>query len=123
VTFEPKAIMPVLRVTDLDASLEFYTRALGFELVWRNPNDGGGENSLLSWGAAELMLSTASHLGGTPALTGTLYFEGQGVPALFESMKDRVTIVWPLSDMEYGTREFGIRDPDGYILAFAEERT
>jgi hypothetical protein len=24
--------------------------------------------------------------------------------------------------MEYGTREFGIRDPDGYVLAFAEQR-
>jgi hypothetical protein len=29
--------------------------------------------------------------------------------------------VWPLEQQEYGTREFGIRDPDGYVLAFAEE--
>jgi hypothetical protein len=25
------------------------------------------------------------------------------------------------SESGYGTREFGIRDPDGYVLAFAEE--
>ncbi len=120
--FEPKAVMPVLRVADLDASIEFYTRVLGFQAVWRHPADGGGENCMLSWGSAELMLSTGSHLGGAPAFTGSLYFGGQGVTALYESIKDRVTVVWPLSDMEYGTREFGIRDPDGYLLAFAEER-
>jgi catechol 2,3-dioxygenase-like lactoylglutathione lyase family enzyme len=119
--FEAKAIMPVLHVTDMDVSVGFYTGTLGFEVTWRNPADGGGENCLLSWGMTELMLSTGSHLGGPPAMTGTLYFGGSGVKELYEQVKGRVTMVWPLSDMEYGTREFGIRDPDGYLLAFAEE--
>jgi len=26
---------------------------------------------------------------------------------------------WPIEDMSYGTREFGIEDCNGYILAFA----
>jgi hypothetical protein len=26
-----------------------------------------------------------------------------------------------LEEQEYGTREFGVRDSDGYVLAFAEE--
>ena len=34
----------------------------------------------------------------------------------------KADVVWPIADMEYGTREFGIRDPDGYVLAFAEQR-
>ena len=120
-TFEPKSIMPVLRVKDLDAALGFYTGILGFRQAWRSPADGGGENCLLEWGAAELMLSTGSHLGGSPGLTGTLYFQGSGVASLYERVQDHVTLVWPLSDMEYGTREFGMRDVDGYMLAFAEE--
>jgi catechol 2,3-dioxygenase-like lactoylglutathione lyase family enzyme len=120
-TFEAKAIMPVLRVTDMDVSIGFYTGVLGFEVTWRKPADGGGENCLLSWGMTELMLSTGSHLGGAPAMTGTLYFGGSGVAALYEQVTGNVQVVWPLSDMEYGTREFGIRDPDGYVLAFAEE--
>ena len=28
--------------------------------------------------------------------------------------------VWPLEAMDYGQTEFGIRDCDGYTLAFAE---
>lgn len=43
-----------------------------------------------------------------------------GVREFFESIKDRVEIVWPLETMEYGQQEFGIRDLDGYMLAFAE---
>lgn len=120
-TFLPKSIMPVLHVRDLDAAVEFYTGVLAFRQAWRNPADGGGENCLLAWGQAELMLSTGSHLGGPPSLTGTLYFNGSGVATLYEKVKDRATVVWPLSDMEYGTREFGIRDVDGYLLAFAQE--
>jgi len=120
-TFEPKAIMPVLRVKDIDAAIEFYTGVLGFRLAWRKPADGGGENCLLAWGTAELMLSTGLHLGGPPSLTGTLYFNGSDVGSLYERIKGHVMVIWPLADMEYGTREFGIRDVDGYTLAFAEE--
>jgi uncharacterized glyoxalase superfamily protein PhnB len=66
------------------------------------------------------LLSTGSHLGGKPQFTGTLYFNMKGVEEFFESIRQKVEIVWPLETMDYGQREFGIRDCDGYILAFAE---
>jgi hypothetical protein len=43
-----------------------------------------------------------------------------GVEALFERIQSQVSIVWPLEVMDYGQKEFGIRDCDGYVLAFAE---
>ncbi len=116
-----KAIMPVLRVADMQRSVDWYSGLLGFQVVWRAPGDGDGENCLLRADAVELMLSTGSHLGSEPKFTGTLYFETEKVAALFERLKDRVQLVWPLEVMNYGTREFGIRDPDGYMLAFAED--
>ena len=119
--FEPKGIMPVLRVSEMNRSLQFSTGNLGFAVVWRKEGDGGSEDCLLKWGSAELLLSTGSHLGESPKLTGTLYFNGEGVAELFESVRHRVSLVWPLSDMEYGTREFGVHDPDGYVLVFAQE--
>jgi uncharacterized glyoxalase superfamily protein PhnB len=113
--------MPVLRVADMQKAANWYTQILGFQLIWRSPGDGGGENCLLQAGETDLMLSTAAHLGGQPALTGTLYFNVDGVDELFTRIKDQVEVVWPLEDQEYGSREFGIRDSDGYLLAFAEE--
>jgi uncharacterized glyoxalase superfamily protein PhnB len=41
---------------------------------------------------------------------------------LWDSVAPTADVVWPIADMDYGTREFGIRDPDGYLLAFAEQR-
>ena len=67
-----------------------------------------------------LLLSTGSHLGHQPSFTGTLYFDILGVRDLFDRIKDAVEIVWPLEMMDYGQQEFGIRDLDGYTLAFAE---
>ena len=43
------------------------------------------------------------------------------VQGLWERVRDRAEVVWPLEEMGYGTREFGVRDPEGYMLAFAEE--
>lgn len=119
-------IMPVLRVVDLQRSIDWYTRLPGFELCWRLPNDGDGENCLLQSGTTTLMLSTGSHLGDKPVLSGTLYFNTEGVRQFYAAVKDSVEIVWPLEVMECGTVEFGIRDCDGYTPAFAErahERT
>jgi catechol 2,3-dioxygenase-like lactoylglutathione lyase family enzyme len=116
-----KKVMPVLRVADLQMAVDWYTQMLGFQVVWRSPMDGGGENCLLQAGPIELMLSTGAHLGGPPALTGTLFFHVDGVEELFARIRNQVEVVWPLEDQEYGTREFGVRDSDGYLLAFAEE--
>jgi catechol 2,3-dioxygenase-like lactoylglutathione lyase family enzyme len=113
-------IVPVLRVSDMQRSVAFYTGVLDFTVAWQAANDGGGENCMLQGGAANLLLSTGSHLGNKPHFTGTLYFHMAGVREFFEKVKHRAEIVWPLETMDYGQTEFGIRDEDGYTLAFAE---
>jgi uncharacterized glyoxalase superfamily protein PhnB len=114
------SIVPVLKVGDLQRAVEFYSNLLGFTVAWRADNDGGGENAMLRSGATNLLLSTGSHLGDRPQFTGTLYFNMKGVREFFEQIKEKVNIVWPLEMMDYGQLEFGIRDLDGYTLAFAE---
>ncbi len=116
------SVMPVLRVQDMQRAIDWYTNIVGFALQWRSPNDGGGENSMLRLGDVVLMLSTGTHPGDKPAFTGTLYFNTPAVSVFHDRIKDRAELVWPLENMDYGTVEFGVRDPDGYVLAFAERR-
>ncbi|MBY0527479.1 MAG: VOC family protein [Gemmataceae bacterium] len=117
-----KKVMPVVRVTDLQRAVDFYTGVLGFRVCWQAANDGGGENCMLQAGATDVLLSTGSHLGDKPQLTGTLYSQMEGVQAFYDRIKEQVEVVWPLEVMHYGQKEFGIRDEDGCTLAFAEEQ-
>lgn len=117
---ELKSVMPVLRVADMDRALAFYTGTLGFASRWRAGNDGGGENAMLESGEVRVMLSTGEHLGGPPRFTGTLYVDVRGVAGLWERLRGVCDVAWPLEAMDYGTLEFGVRDPDGYVLGFAE---
>jgi uncharacterized glyoxalase superfamily protein PhnB len=115
-----RTIVPVLKVADMQRAVDFYTSVLRFSVCWQAAHDGGGENCMLTAGATNLLLSTGSHLGDKPQFTGTLYFNMVGVREFFEQIRNKVEIVWPLETMDYGQMEFGIRDCDGYVLAFAE---
>ena len=76
----------------------------------------------LALGKTVIMLSTGQHLGeGKPGFTGTLYFEMTGVREFWELVHDKAPVAWPLGEMDYGTLEFGVRDPDGYTFAFSEQ--
>jgi len=112
---EFRKVVPVLKVSDMQKSVAFYIGVLGFTVAWR-ATEGGGENCLLQAGAADLLLSTGSHLGDKPQFTGTLYFHMAGVREFFERSKNQVEIVWPLETMDYGQKEFGIHHCDGYTL-------
>jgi uncharacterized glyoxalase superfamily protein PhnB len=50
------------------------------------------------------------------------YIRTQGVHALYEALRARseVPVVQPLRRQPYGETEFEVRDPDGYVLVFAE---
>jgi uncharacterized glyoxalase superfamily protein PhnB len=119
---ELKKIVPVLRVLEMQRAVDFYTCILDFAVCWRAANDGGGENCMLTAGDTNVLLSTGSHLGDRPTFSGTLYFHMEGVRDFFENIRHKVDLVWPLETMTYGQTEFGIRDCDGYTLAFAESQ-
>ncbi len=108
-------LIPLFRVNDLEQTEAFYTQHLGFRLCRRE-----GDTISLQRGKVGVMFSTGDNLGRAPSLSGTLYFYPQNVRRLWEQIHDKVDIEWPLQEMEYGTLEFGIRDCNGYILAFAE---
>ena len=80
---------------------------------------------MLEAGPVAVLLSTSPHPGAPPQFTETLYFDVEDVEdvdGLWDAVGPKADVAWAIADMEYGTREFGIRDPDGDVLAFAEQR-
>jgi uncharacterized glyoxalase superfamily protein PhnB len=52
-----------------------------------------------------------------PSFTGQFYIgleSAQEVDALWAKVKDRAEVIYSVDDFEYGMREFGIRDDNGY---------
>jgi uncharacterized glyoxalase superfamily protein PhnB len=56
-----------------------------------------------------------------PACSGTIYFTVPDVDACHASISGKVALAWPLQDMPYGSREFGVVDCNGYTLAFQQQ--
>jgi catechol 2,3-dioxygenase-like lactoylglutathione lyase family enzyme len=110
----------ILKSTDLPATIEWYTR-IGFRLVGRFPDHGDP-----TWCEVERDGVTLQFLGGEtpwpgpPAFTGTLYFYPPSVQALYEEIKGHAQPAWGPEVREWGMRELGLRDPNGYFLTFTE---
>ena len=80
-----------------------------------------GWASLRRDGVAIMLASPNQHEGEkVPAFTGSLYFHTDDVDGLWQRLKDRVRVCYPLENFEYGMREFAIYDNNGYLLQFGQ---
>ena len=111
--------MPInllLKCLDVEATKSFYEQTLNFEVI------GSHQSSYtVRKGDCRVIFTEDDLWTGDPKCTGTFYMFIDDVDAYYESIKEKVSILWPLQDMSYGTREFGIKDCDGYHLAFAHK--
>ena len=125
-----KNLIPLLNVSDIEASLEFYRDAFDFAVV-SNPA------AVKQWGWAtirsgwtEMMLSQT----GSPPRPGPrvnphsssagpviFYFYPDDVARLYAQVIARGFEPSALQDTVYGMREFSLQDPDGHMLSFGQE--
>jgi uncharacterized glyoxalase superfamily protein PhnB len=127
-------ITPNLVVDDIERSTAFYRDVLGFSVVtsvpeqppfvfvWLQRNDVKVFLNVASAVKDDLPELAARPIGGTNTMFITLDAESLelGIDALFRSVQQTARVVMPLKDQFYGMREFGIADPDGYVLFFAQ---
>jgi uncharacterized glyoxalase superfamily protein PhnB len=106
-----------LATEDVARSVKFYVEQLGFTCTLQL--EGFARVRL---GAADIMLSLPNaHVPWKgPSFTGSIYLDVDNVDELWESLKTRARIVYPIETMEYGVREFGLLDDSGYTLSFAQ---
>ena len=109
----------MLSTKQLRETVDFYTKVLGFDC----PNfveEWGW--AALNFGEVELMFALPNaHLPfDKPTLTGSLYFNVENADEVWEKVKGMTKVCYPIEDFEYGMREFGVFDNNGYLLQFGE---
>jgi uncharacterized glyoxalase superfamily protein PhnB len=126
-------VTPNLIVADIDRSTAFYRDVLGFSVTATVPDAAPFVFVWLQRGGVNVFLNSiesvrehkdlaARPIGGTATMYMTVEAETAeaGVDALFAQVQARARVFMPLTTQFYGMREFGIEDPDGYIVFFAQ---
>ena len=119
---------PTLRYADPDAAMPWLERTLGFERREDHRDESGNVmHAELSLGPAIVMLSAAA-AGREPFRSlpagGTLVYCGvDEVEALHDRASEAgAEIALELTDTDYGSRDFTVRDPEGNLWAFGTYR-
>jgi len=122
-TLDPNAptIYPTLRYDDAGAAITFLTGTLGLgEGVVHKGDNGRIEHAQLSWGTGVVMIGSRNDPPG-PFDTGrcTLYLAVADPDELHARVAAAgAEIVMELTDQDYGSREFAVRDPEGNTWCF-----
>jgi catechol 2,3-dioxygenase-like lactoylglutathione lyase family enzyme len=114
------ALRPMIYTDQLEDTIRFYTDMLGFILAGKNED----------WGWASLYKDQVSIMLAKPhqhedfekpVFTGSFYFNTDEVDALWQSLKDKVKVCYPIENFEWEVREFAIYDNNGYLLQFGQD--
>jgi uncharacterized glyoxalase superfamily protein PhnB len=122
-----KKITAILLVDEVEPCVEFWTTRLGFEKAAEVPDGDTVAFAMLQKGGAEIMYQTyASVAKDNPhpdmlARRGPtfLYVEVDDLAATQEAMKGSEVVMEERTTF-YGSREFGIKDPAGHFVTFAQ---
>jgi uncharacterized glyoxalase superfamily protein PhnB len=115
-----KELTPMLRTWDLEGTVAFYTEVLGFACRGLSAEEGWAS---VARDGVEIMLTGPNEQEGDeePVFTGSLYFRVDDVDGFWSGLQDRADVCYPIETFDYGMREFGIYDPNGYLLQFGQE--
>ena len=116
-------IFPALRYNNARAAIDWLTSVFGFENDGEHAApDGSIAHAQLHFGAGVVGLSSAQN---TPSdhpwskVRQGIYVRVDEVDAHHDRAKRAgADIVMPLKDMDYGSREYAVRDPEGHLWGF-----
>ncbi|MGE5681052.1 MAG: VOC family protein [Bacillota bacterium] len=123
-----KKLTPNLMVENVNQTMQFYKKAFGFEPVVTVPDTGTYSFAVLELGKVDIMVQSRESfaedfgLGQDSAIGGTisLYIEVNDIVSLYDKASVNSDIVKELHQTFFGTKEFSVKDNNGYILTFSE---
>jgi catechol 2,3-dioxygenase-like lactoylglutathione lyase family enzyme len=105
----------MLAVADMDVTVEFYSKVLGFEIAMKSP-----DYSILARDDATIHLMKAADETVMKAVRGhtEIYIEVSDIAPLWEHVRrfKNDYRIRDLFDRDYGMREFHIGDPNGCLV-------
>ena len=115
-------ISPVLVYDNSEKAIEFLVKAFGFteHAVHRTP-DGAVAHAELSY--------AGSYVGLSDRIPGVQSVFDLGPCAIYVTVDDPdahhaqavaagAEVVYPLTDQDYGSRDYAVRDPEGFVWSF-----
>ena len=113
-------LTPMLWTENLQETIDFYTNTLGF--ICGDKNDEWGWASMHNGDIDVMVAKPNEH---TPydkiMFSGSFYFTLENVNELWEELKNKCTIAYPIENFEWEMREFAIFENNGYMLQFGQE--
>ena len=123
-----RGIVPLLQVSSLSDSLDYYETILGFttDSVW--PTDGEPKWAVLSRSEVSFMLTidlgtSKSQFIAEKGNGVVFYIVTEEIEACYAEMDDAGAIIVQDIVVFGGRRQFSVADPNGYVIAFTEPFT
>jgi uncharacterized glyoxalase superfamily protein PhnB len=125
---EVKKITSILFAEELEPCISFWTERLGFEKTVEVPEGDKLGFAILEKNGLELMYQSFASAEKDNAATGAavrkgpsfLYIEVADLNVALQTTEG-AEIVMPVRTTFYHSREFGIKDPAGHYLVFAQQ--
>jgi uncharacterized glyoxalase superfamily protein PhnB len=125
---EVKKITPILFAAKLEPCIQFWTEQIGFQKTVEVPEGNKIGFVLLEKNGLELMYQSFASVDKDNAATGVavrkgssfLYIEVADLDAALEATKG-AEMVMQVRTTFYQSKEFGIKDPVGHYLIFAQQ--
>ena len=118
-------VLPILSVSNIATSVDFYTNKLGWNKVFGMPGEDGNENFVMVSLREGVMYGLSAMHAPDPKGQGialmTYVADETDIDAYYaECQSNGATIATEIKDEYWGDRCFGVADPDGYYIMFCK---
>jgi uncharacterized glyoxalase superfamily protein PhnB len=122
-------LTPILWTKNLQETIEFYEKILGFSRLYQDDRFAALKRDSIeimfiipedeSEGSKDPKSKEDFFL--KPHFTGSIYVDTDNVDELWEQIKDKVKVKYPVGNQPWLVRDFSIFDNNGYEVVFGQD--